>query len=51
MINNKSRMFKFILALMMLSVICAMFAFYYQASFTRYHADDYCNSARFDLRV
>ena len=48
MFNDRSRLFIVILLLVMLSIVCAIFAFYYQASFTRYHADDYCNSARFD---
>jgi hypothetical protein len=47
MIKNKSGVYKFISLLMLLSIACAMFTFYYQATFTRYHADDYCSSAKF----
>jgi hypothetical protein len=46
--GNKPRVFEFVLALLMFSIVCAMFTFYYQASFTRYQADDYCASVIFD---
>lgn len=47
MTNNPRQLFKIALALMMVAILGALLAFFYQATFTRYHADDYCASVIF----
>ncbi|MFT3892296.1 MAG: hypothetical protein QM730_11735 [Anaerolineales bacterium] len=45
-IKNKAALYKVVSLLMIFFLACLMITFYYQATFTRYHADDYCGSAR-----